>query len=216
MKKGIETPKDIEALEGIKNLLFRRKLSPGQNIIYRDLEEALGMSKTPIINALVRLEQEGIVVSHKNRGYYVKQLNEDEIRQMYALRERLEGIAIDFAIKNAEKSDLKEWRKFLDKYNAYKTEAYDSMKFKLDLEVHTQIARIGKNQFLTDIVGQFYLSSWIVLDTGYFTSLIPNFKHEHELLFEAISAKKRGEAKRIMRQHYKGALRMALLAAKPI
>ena len=84
--------KDLLALQGVKELMFGRRLSPGQKIIYRDLEEMLGMSKTPIINALVRLEHEGLVISKKNRGFFVRELSATEVHQMYDLREKMEAI----------------------------------------------------------------------------------------------------------------------------
>ena len=85
MKKQSSLSKDAQAYHLIKEALFDRKLSPGLKIIYRDLEEMFGMSKTPIINALVRMEQEGLVVSHRNRGFYVRELKAREIVQMYDL-----------------------------------------------------------------------------------------------------------------------------------
>ena len=59
--------KNFKAYNAIKELVAVHKLSPGQKLIYRDLEEALGMSKTPIINGLMRLEQEGLVQIKLNK-----------------------------------------------------------------------------------------------------------------------------------------------------
>ena len=118
--------KDHEALLGIKRMLYAHQLSPGQKIIYRDLSAALGMSKTPIINALNRLEQEGLVVYHTNRGYFVRQLTEPEVVQMYDLRDKLEAIAIDYAVKHGDKKGLAELKKALDQYLAYPSVVYDS------------------------------------------------------------------------------------------
>lgn len=70
-----ETNKNIEAYQSIKQLIVNQRLSPGQKLIYRDLEEILGMSKTLIINGLMRLEQEGFVVSKKNRGFFMKEVS---------------------------------------------------------------------------------------------------------------------------------------------
>ena len=99
--------KNLEAYNAIKELVAGHKLSPGQKLIYRDLEEELGMSKTPIINGLVRLEQEGFVVSKKNRGFFIKKFSAEEAKQIYDLREKLEDISIDYAIKNHNSKDLK-------------------------------------------------------------------------------------------------------------
>ncbi len=64
--------KNHEAYKAIKDLIFNGQLFPGQRIIYRDLEEKLKMSKTPIINALMMLERDDLVVSKKNRGFCIQ------------------------------------------------------------------------------------------------------------------------------------------------
>ena len=90
MKK--ETLKHLEAYNAIKQLIAGRKLVPGQKLTLRDLEETLGMSKTPIINSLMMLEQEGLVTSKQNRGFYMKEVTAEEAEQIYDLREKLEAI----------------------------------------------------------------------------------------------------------------------------
>ena len=65
------------------------------------------MSKTPIICALARLENEGLVVSHQNRGFYVRELSARELQQMYDLRIRLEEIAIDYAVADGPPREIR-------------------------------------------------------------------------------------------------------------
>ena len=88
-----------EAYQAIKELFYHQQLFPGQKIIYRDLEEKLGMSKTPIINGLIKLEQEGLVVSQKNRGFYIKDVSLEDVEWVYDLKQKLEEISVDYAHK---------------------------------------------------------------------------------------------------------------------
>jgi DNA-binding GntR family transcriptional regulator len=209
MKKQTNLSKDAQAFHLIKEALFDRKLSPGVKIIYRDLEEMFGMSKTPIINALVRLEQEGLVVSHRNRGFYVRELKAKEIVQMYDLRARLEEIAIDYGIDNGHEKDLVHLRKSLNDYLAYPAEVYDARRFKLDIAFHLGIARMGRNPFLISMLSQFYQSAWIGFNIALLSPFIPRFRQEHEMLYRAMERKDRKEAKRIMRLHEKTSLGVA-------
>ena len=57
-----------EAFRRIKQLILNQEVIPGQKLVYDDLAKRLKMSRTPIINALNRLEQLGLVVSESNRG----------------------------------------------------------------------------------------------------------------------------------------------------
>lgn len=193
--------KDILAYQEIKKLFFSQKLPPGQKIIYRDLEEALGMSKTPIISALVRLEREGLVVSEQNRGYFVRQLTTEEVRQMYDLRERLEEIALDYALANGIPKNLDCLKSALVAYVSYNAPVYDAKRFKLDAEFHTAIARLGGNHFLVNVLEQFYLTAWVCVNVVVFTPFIDRFKADHRALFQAIKQGDRKKAKSIMRRH---------------
>jgi DNA-binding GntR family transcriptional regulator len=211
--KRDQPPKDVQAAQSLKRLMFTHRLIPGQKLIYRDLEETLGMSKTPITNALARLEQEGLVVSKPNRGYFVKTLNEDEIHQMYQMRVKLEEISIDLAIDNYQKKDLTEWKKLIKEYRACQVGTYDYIRYQRDLDLHSHLARMGRNIFLIDIVSQFFLSTWALLQTVYLTKMINQFAKDHDDLFEAVKARNREEAKRIIRQHHQVAMEMALQGA---
>lgn len=206
MKKAPSISKDHEALAGIKRMLFAHQLSPGQKIIYRDLESALGMSKTPIINALSRLEQEGLVVYQLNRGYFVRQLTTDEVEQMYDLRVKLDAIAMDYAVQNADKKGLSELKKALNEYLSYNGEVYDSRRFQLDIAFHLQIARIGKNTFLTNMLVNFYETAWVGLPVAFLTPRIPQFRQFHLEIYEAIKSKDRRLAKKVAKRHWDVAL----------
>lgn len=201
-------PKDTIAYRDIKKLLFQRKLPAGQKIIYRDLEEELGMSKTPIICALARLEREGLVVSRHNRGFYVRELESDEVQKMYDLRMRLEEIAIEYALQNGPPGSkrLEPLQSALDAYVSYNAGIYDAKRFKLDAEFHTAIAHLGGNSFLTHILEQFYLSAWVSINLAAFTPLIESFKEDHQALFAAIEKGDQKKAKAIMRRHEQRAM----------
>ena len=198
--------KDAVAYRDIRNLLFQRKLPPGQKIIYRDLEETLGMSKTPIISALARLENEGLVVSHQNRGFYVRELTTAEVHQMYDLRVRLEEIAIDCALENGPPHNLERLKSALDAYVAYRSNIYDATFFKLDSKFHAAIAELSGNSFLVKILEQFYLTGWVSVNVAVFTPFIDQFKTDHRELFRAIEKGDRMAARAILRRHLGAAL----------
>jgi DNA-binding GntR family transcriptional regulator len=190
-----------EAYKAIKDLILNNQLFPGQKIIYRDLEEKLKMSKTPIINALVMLEKDHLVVSQKNRGFYIRGVNRKEAEQIYELRQRLEEIAIGYAIENHGKKDLDILREKLDSYNAYVSDIYDQKRLALDTAFHLQIVVMGKNPFLTKIMEQFYENIYFVLRVIFLSPYVERFKKDHDLLFHAIEGKNIEEAKRVLKLH---------------
>ena len=211
MKKS-EISKNLKAYNAIKELVAGRKLYPGQKLIYRDLEEVLGMSKTPIINGLVRLEQEGLVVSKRNRGFFMREVSAREAEQIYDLREKLEEISISYAIKNHNRNDLDILKKKLNHYNNYSSHIYDRKRLELDTEFHMQIAKMGKNDFFSSMIKQFYENIYFTLNVVYLSSYIKSFKEEHELVFTAIKKRNLKEAKKVLRLHTRAARKLLVAA----
>jgi len=214
MSKSRDYAKDLQAYEGLKELLISRRLVPGQRIIYRDLEEILGMSKTPIINALVRLEHENLVVSHHNRGYYVKEWSSRDIQQMFELKEKLHEIVVQYAIESATTAKLAGLKRALDEYLAYRSDIYDLRKFRLDMAFHIQLAKMVGNDYLTSVLSQQYGIMCYSVDLAVLTPLIRKFEQDHELLYKAIQQKNPREAKRILRSHDRAGARLAAKAMR--
>jgi GntR family transcriptional regulator, rspAB operon transcriptional repressor len=102
----------------IKEIVYRRlvraivelELRPGQQLRERQLAEQLGVSKTPIREAFVRLEKEGLVTIAPYRGAIVRGYTPADIREIYELRELLEGFCARRAamqINDADEADLR-------------------------------------------------------------------------------------------------------------
>jgi DNA-binding GntR family transcriptional regulator len=207
-RKELNSSSTLRAYEHLKELMFGHKIVPGQKLIYRDLEEIVGMSKTPIINALSKLEEEGLVTAERNRGYYVKQLTEKEIEELYDLRTRLEEISVEYAIRNGQDKDLRAVRKALEDYEKYERDIYDLRRFRLDAAFHLEIAKMGKNAFLVSVLKRLFDNSYILVDVAGLTPLISQYKKEHLLLYDAIAVKDLKEAKKIIVKHEKSCGKM--------
>jgi DNA-binding GntR family transcriptional regulator len=79
------------ATDGIRSLITRRELLPGQQLRQDDLAARLGCSRGPTREALQALRQEGIVSHAKNRGYVVARFEFDELKQLNRLRDLIES-----------------------------------------------------------------------------------------------------------------------------
>ena len=214
LKKRTQISKDNQAYHAVKMLLLSKKLVPGQHIVYRELEELLKMSKTPIIAALGKLEQENLVICTRNRGYSVKQLSEIEVEQIFELKEKLQDICVEYAIKRYQDHDLIVLKGIMEDYLSYKGEFYDLNRFKLDKEFHAQIARMGGNNFLTSVIIQLYELSWVGLNLISLTPLISTFKREHQSIYKFIEARDAVNAKKMLRRHDRTGGKMLIKAAK--
>jgi DNA-binding GntR family transcriptional regulator len=137
-----------EAYRQIKEMIFDQKLIPGQRLVNQDLVDRLNMSRTPIINALNRLVQDGFVAFESFRGFYVKPIDLQEVWDAFGVREALEVYTIEQAIKFSADGDIQELENKLREHADYQPHYYTRKKFLLDSEFHLQIAAMTKNNVL--------------------------------------------------------------------
>ena len=136
----------------LKEMIFQQTVVSGQKLIYKDLCETLDISRTPIINALTRLEQEGYVKSESFRGFYVKPIDAKEIEDKFGVREALEVYAIGIAIPKVNNDDLEILERMTEDHRNYNPAAYDKKKLYQDSCIHLQIAKITGNENLFKIL----------------------------------------------------------------
>lgn len=90
-------PLDIRICRDLRGRVVAGELPPGASINEARLADELGVSRTPLRQALARLEQDGFLVSRPNRGFFVATLSGDEARELYPILAALEGLAIRLA-----------------------------------------------------------------------------------------------------------------------
>jgi DNA-binding GntR family transcriptional regulator len=81
------------AYSQLRQAILSGRLSPGAHVTVRPLSEEFGLSATPVKAALTALEREGFLVQHPHRGFFVPEVDRDDMRELYELREVLDGIA---------------------------------------------------------------------------------------------------------------------------
>lgn len=84
-----------EAYRKIKEMIFEQKFASGQRLVSKDLVDTLNMSRTPIINALNRLVQDGFVGFEGFRGFYIRPIDHQEVWDAFGVREALEAYTVE-------------------------------------------------------------------------------------------------------------------------
>ncbi len=99
-------PLDIRICRDLRGRVVAGELPPGMSINEARLADELGVSRTPLRQALARLEQDGFLVSRPNRGFFVATLSGDEARELYPILAALEGLAIRLAPPGEEELEM--------------------------------------------------------------------------------------------------------------
>lgn len=132
----------------IKSLILCNEIMPGQKLYHQQLSERLGVSRTPVREALTRLVQEGYVSFLPNRGFTCKEIGIQEAEELYELREALEAFAVEKAIPRLTDSALAQLREKMNAYGRDVQNRFSRERLVYDQDVHLQIAELAGNEIL--------------------------------------------------------------------
>jgi DNA-binding GntR family transcriptional regulator len=191
-----------KAYLGIRNLMLHNELAPGQKIAYRDLAERLGMSQTPIIQALKWLEFQQLVRHEPNRGYFTAPIDPKEVEDIYAVRETLELSLLPNIVRTIDRQGLQILRTALEAHLEASREIYLAERLNRDMEFHLTLAQLSGNQvhckILRDLFDLLYLkySSNVLFSTS-----MDSADADHQALFDSIADGDVKTARRILAGH---------------
>ncbi|MGH7808794.1 MAG: GntR family transcriptional regulator, partial [Candidatus Binatia bacterium] len=137
-------------------LILCNEIMPGQKLHHQQLSERLGVSRTPVREALTRLGQEGYVSFLPNRGFTCKEIRIQEAEELYDLRESLEAFAVEKAVEKLTDSSLEELRQRMELYGHDVQNRFTRERLVYDQDVHLQIAQIAGNETLKNTLSHVF------------------------------------------------------------
>jgi DNA-binding GntR family transcriptional regulator len=143
------------AYEQLKRKILRGELAPGAQFLEEELAVTLGMSRTPVREAAVRLEQEGFVEIVPRRGFRVTSLSKRAVREINEVLECLEIQAAERLAARRTPEDLKLLEGAVGRMDAA-LEAEDPQAWaQADYEFHTLLIELCGNQHLAEVARNF-------------------------------------------------------------
>lgn len=94
-----------QVIEQIRTAIIEGRLRPGDHIVEASITEQMQVSRTPVREALILLEQQSLVVSYPNRGYFVQAFTEEDVREIFSMRANLENFAAELNIDRFTEDD---------------------------------------------------------------------------------------------------------------
>ncbi len=190
------------AYEGIRRMLFHNEIVAGQKISYRDLSERLGMSQTPVIQALKWLEFKQLVRHEPNRGYYTASLSLQEVEEIYDLRELIELNLLPITIKRLDDQDLRRLKTALDAHLKAARDMYLYDRLLQDMKLHLTLSELSgrkvQHQTLINLFDLLYLKYG---GKFLFSSAMDSADADHKELFGHIERRDLKGAKRVLSSH---------------
>ena len=195
---------DFKVYRELKSMIVDRKLKPGDKILQEKISREFGVSRTPLMCALKKLEQEKLVQAVPRRGFYVRRFTKEEVLEAFELREILEGLAARRAAHIISPAQAEKLRGFFkdadpsDSAHSIKRYAEEDRRF------HQYLVELGGFDLLNDI-----LENYNIITVSYRIDVMEGLvRHpretlpEHHALIDAVASGKPDQAEKLARQHF--------------
>jgi DNA-binding GntR family transcriptional regulator len=180
-------------------MIINGDLRSGEKLVQEELAERLGVSRTPLLFAISKLEQENLVETLPRRGAYVRRYSHKELIDIYDIRCRLEPLAARGAALNATPEEIAGLARLLDAFDEAARSNDPQAHKRTDYEFHIELLRCCGNRFLHDMLAT--LNIIVISNTKGLLKPTERSNHEHHLLLAALAARDPDRAERAMFDH---------------
>lgn len=188
------------------------KLLPGGRLRETELADRLGVSRTPVREAIRQLEADGLVTHVPRQGATVRRLNYAEVMELYEMRAVLEGTAARLAARSASDIELAEISALNDELRNF---GNGTQAFKLNRLFHMALLDAAKNRFLHNSMMTLQKALMILGPTTLSeTDRFENAVQEHEAVLNALKARDGDVAEACMRTHIEASQRARIRALR--
>lgn len=188
--------------ETLREAIQSGVLEPGERLMEIQLAEELGVSRTPIREAIRKLELDGFVVMIPRRGTYVADISLKDISQVFEIRSALEELAAGLAAERITEEEMEYLERMLVEIGDYIEEGDLDKIVEADVSFHDVLYKASRNKRLVEIINN--LREQILRFRSVSMNQpgrLANTWEEHRQLVEAIAARDVSEAQRIARTH---------------
>ncbi|MDC1286645.1 GntR family transcriptional regulator [Gammaproteobacteria bacterium] len=195
----------IQVYEALRELIGHMDIYGSQEPIRLDeraLGEQLGVSRTPVREAISRLEQEGLVENIARRGAFVVRKNKEEILDIVDVWAALESMAARLATSRASDEEISQLRKNFSTFDGDEARAHIDEYSDTNIEFHQTIIQLGHSELITQMADQlFFHMRAIRASTIKDRDRVAQSVMDHSRIIEAIEERDAYHAEQLVRDH---------------
>ncbi|MCX8085253.1 MAG: GntR family transcriptional regulator [Calditerrivibrio sp.] len=196
------TPLSEKIAETLREYIMKGNLKPGERLTEPKLSAMLGISRTPIREALRLLENEGFIDIFPRRGAVVSNITPKDVDEIFLIKTKLESLAAKLAVDNLSETDIKKLIEINEKMVKYSESKNVVSLIKLNSEFHNIFIERSNNSRLIKFIES--LNKQFKRVTAYsFTELgrIKKVLEEHNSIIEAFQKRDQDEVERLVEVH---------------
>ena len=174
--------------ETLRDAIRTGILEPGERLMEVQLAEELGISRTPVREAIRKLEQEGYVIMMPRRGTYVSDISTNDVKEIFEIRSALESLATGLAARRIEPEELETLQNLLIEIEGYIIENDMEKIVETDIKFHGLLYKVSRNERLVSIISNLkeQLARFRTLSMSY-PGRLQETLEEHSEMVEAIA-----------------------------
>lgn len=187
----------------LRESILKGEMKPGERLMEIHLANKLGVSRTPIREAIRKLELEGLVTMIPRRGAEVAQITAKSLRDVLEVRQALDALAMELACERISEEEIGKLRQACDNF-AEITKTQDAVQIaQADVELHDIIVQGSRNEKLAQMVSNLSQQMYryrleYIKDVSQHGRLI----EEHEEIYRCISSRDKMRALKPLNAHY--------------
>jgi DNA-binding GntR family transcriptional regulator len=192
-----------QVVEQVKLVIIEGRLKPGDHMVEATLTKQLGVSRTPLREALILLEREGLVESFPNRGTFVRRFEVEDVEAIFSMRIALENFAADLIVKRLEKSDFQKLEELIEGQRRFiRSKDFKNVRT-TDMQFHRYLIEKSEHPLLirnwSEIVAQIAALLYMRAEA------MPNYNEalaiaDHKKILEAYKTKNLAKVKALNKQ----------------
>lgn len=191
-----------QVFEQLKKMIFDGEFRPGNRIIESEVAESIGISRTPVREALHKLEAERLIVRLPKGGYVVKGMSIGEIEEIFDIRVLLESFAGYLAAQRWNDKQLAPLEEKLREFEKYLLINDLKELTRINTEFHELLYALSKSpkliQMINNLRDEIFLLREILLESMKVGSLSHN---DHKEIIKAIKHREAEKVERLLKEH---------------
>ena len=154
---------EMKAYDLITEMILSRKYAPGDRLIETEISENIGLSRTPIRNAMRKLAAEGLLDVRGNKGCYIPKLSPEDMAEVFKARAYLEGkVAMEAAYCRTEK-DIEQMLDLLNQEKEYYSQGRHKEYAAVNDKFHLLLGKMARNNYIEKFMRQVFWRSGLYI-----------------------------------------------------
>jgi DNA-binding GntR family transcriptional regulator len=191
----------------LKNAIVRGDIKPSSKLMLNEISESLGVSNTPIREAINKLSSEGFLKIIPNRGIIIEKINIDDIQEILHIRTFLDGLIAKLAAKKITDKEIVNMMEIINKME-YCVNEDDRLAYNdLDIKFHNFLLNITENNKLKEIYNNLIVHAYrFRIRTLKISGRMGKSLKEHKEIALKVKERNPDEANRVSQEHMESIL----------